>query len=201
MFYLVRHALTAHTGNRLSGRASGIDLTDEGHTQAEALADQLADVRLKAVYSSPLERTMQTAESIAARHGLEVRARQDIGEVEYGSWTNRTFGTLQRTKLWDAVAKWPSGVRFPKGEMLTEVQARAVAEVEKLRTQHPRAAVCLVSHADVIRLIAAHYLGAHIDLYQRLVIWPASISVIAIGEDGPRVLALNTLPAGLQARG
>ena len=193
-FYLVRHALTAHTGSRLSGWAPGVHLTDKGIAQAEAVADGLADAGLDAVYSSPIERTLETARVIAAHHGLEVRIRRALGEVRYGKWTNRSFKTLTRTRLWTSVQRWPSGTRFPEGETLREVQARAVTEIERLREEHPRHQVCCVSHADVIRLVAAHYLGLHIDLFQRLVVSPGSITVIGIGDEGPRVLTVNALP-------
>src|SRR5919106_6005263 len=193
-FYLVRHALTAHTGSRLSGWAPGVHLTDEGIAQAEAVAEGLADAGLDAVYSSPIERTLETARVIAAHHGLEVRIRRALGEVRYGKWTNRSFKTLTRTRLWTSVQRWPSGTRFPEGETLREVQARAVTEIERLREEHPRHRVCCVSHADVIRLVAAHYLGLHIDLFQRLVVSPGSITVIGIGDEGPRVLTVNAPP-------
>jgi probable phosphomutase (TIGR03848 family) len=196
-FYLVRHGLTAHTGNRLTGWSPGVHLTDEGVTQAESVAEGLAEGGLDAVYSSPIERTLETARVIASRHGLEVRIRRALGEVRYGKWTNRSFKMLTRTKLWSSVQRWPSGTRFPEGETLREVQARAVAEIERLRGEHPRQRICCVSHADVIRVIAAHYLGLHIDLFQRLIVFPGSITVIVIDDDGPKVLTVNATPAAM----
>jgi probable phosphomutase (TIGR03848 family) len=195
VFYLVRHGVTSHTGRRLSGWLPDIHLTSEGEDQARAAAEALTDVPLKAIYSSPIARTMETARPIAARHGLAIKSRRELGEVEYGRWTNRTFKTLRGTKLWEVVQRFPSAARFPDGESLREVQSRAVAEIEHLRREHPRDAVCCVSHADVIRLLAAHYLGVHIDLFQRIVIGPASVTVIAIDDGGPVVLALNSSPS------
>jgi probable phosphoglycerate mutase len=171
-----------------------VHLTELGLAQAEAVAETLAGVKLAAVYSSPIERTMETAVPIARRQKLRVQRRRTLGEVEFGKWTNRTFGTLRKTKLWGRVQRHPSGVRFPEGESFLEVQNRAVGELEALKEVHPKQAVCCVSHADVIKLIAAHYLGMHIDLFQRLEIGPASITVIAIGEGGPRVLSVNVPP-------
>jgi probable phosphomutase (TIGR03848 family) len=190
--YFVRHGVTDHTGHRLSGWMKDVHLSARGQEQAEAVADMLAGARLKAVYSSPIERTVETARPIAARHRLGVRIRRDLGEVDYGTWTNRSFRSLARTKLWSTVQRYPSGVRFPQGETLREVQTRAVTEVERIAARHPREAVCCVTHADVIRLVAAHFLGIHIDLFQRIVIGPASVSVVALHEEGPRVLSLNT---------
>jgi probable phosphomutase (TIGR03848 family) len=196
-FYLVRHGLTAHTGSRLSGWTPGIHLTEDGVAQAQAVADRLQEIQLEAVYSSPIERSLETARVVAESHGLDVRIRRALGEVRYGRWTNRSFKTLTRTKLWSTVQRWPSGARFPEGETLREVQARAVAEIERLREEHVREHVCCVSHADVIRLIAAYYLGLHIDLFQRLIVGPGSITVIGIENEGPRVLAINASPSTL----
>jgi probable phosphomutase (TIGR03848 family) len=192
VFYLVRHGLTAHTGSRLSGWEPGVHLTDEGVAQAEALSERLGEIPFKAVYSSPIERAIETARPIARRHGLEVRIRRGLGEVRYGKWTNRSFTTLRRTKLWGRVQRWPSGTRFPEGETLREVQTRAVTELENLAAEHPRQHVCCVTHADVIRLATAHFLGIHIDMFQRMVVSPASLTVLALGEDGPMVLAVNS---------
>lgn len=196
-FFLVRHGATAHTGHKLTGWLPDVHLTDEGRTQAEATADYLAGVPLKAIYSSPIDRTMETARPIADRHGLRVQTRRTLGEVEFGRWTDRSFKTLRRTKLWAVVQRFPSGARFPEGESLLEVQHRAVREVELLRAAHPRDSICCVSHADTIRLIVAHYLGVHIDLFQRIEVGPASITIVGVGELGPRIMAVNLSPTRL----
>lgn len=198
-FFLVRHGVTAHTGHKLSGWMPDVHLTDDGVAQAEAAADRLARTPIKAVYASPIDRTMETARPIAARHGLEIDVRPALGEVRYGRWTDRTFKSLRRTKLWGAVQRWPSSVRFPDGETLREVQARSLDELDRIRAEHPRHAVCCVTHADVIRLVTAHFLGVHVDLYQRIVIAPASITVVAVGDGGPQVLAMNVPPTSLEA--
>ena len=192
LVYFVRHGVTDHTGHRLSGWMEDIHLSAAGRQQAEAVADMLSSARIKAVYSSPIDRTVETARPIAARHDLGVRMRRNLGEVDYGAWTNRSFRSLARTKLWTTVQRYPSGARFPGGETLREVQTRAVTEVEKLVAQHPKQAICCVSHADVIRLVVAYFMGVHIDLFQRIVIGPASVSVVGLDEDGPRILSLNT---------
>ena len=194
VFYLVRHGVTSHTGAKLSGWMPGIHLSDEGVAQAEAAARGLSKVPLKALYASPIDRTMETARPIAAAHGLKIETNPALGEVEYGRWTDRTFKALRRTKMWTTVQRWPSGARFPEGETLRAVQVRAVDELEAIRARHPKQAVCCVSHADVIRLVTAHYLGVHIDLFQRIVIDPASLTVVAVGDEGPRVIAVNVPP-------
>jgi probable phosphomutase (TIGR03848 family) len=192
LLYLVRHGVTDHTGHRLSGWMEDVHLSEKGREQADAVAVLLAGIRFKAVYSSPIDRSVETARPIAARHDLGVKMRRNLGEVDYGTWTNRSFRSLARTKLWTTVQRYPSGARFPHGETLREVQTRAVTEVEKLVAQHPKQAICCVSHADVIRLVVAHFMGIHIDLFQRIVIGPASVSVVGLDEDGPRILSLNT---------
>ena len=194
VFYLVRHGVTAHTGHRLSGWIPGIHLTDEGRAQAEATAEMLEPVPFKAIYSSPIERTMETAAPIARLHKLQVIEAPKLGEVEYGKWSNRSFKTLVKTKLWDKVQRYPSGVRFPDGETLREVQTRAVEEIESIAEHHRKQIVCCVSHADVIRLLAAYYLGVHIDLFQRLTVAPASVSVISLNDGRPLVVTLNSSP-------
>jgi probable phosphoglycerate mutase len=193
-FFLVRHAVTSDTGIRLTGWTDGVGLTEEGLRQSEVAGEGLAGVDLAAVYSSPIDRTMQTARVIARRHGLTVKTRRGLGEIDYGKWTNRPLKALMKTKLWDQVQQFPSAVRFPDGESVREVQSRAVGALEEIAEEHPKGKVCCVSHGDVIKLIAAHYLGVHIDLYQRIVIGPASVSVIALSRWGPRVIALNNGP-------
>lgn len=199
-FFFVRHAVTSHTGKKLTGWMDGVSLTDEGREQAAAVADRLAEVPFKAVYSSPIDRTLETAKTIAARHDLEVRTLRKLGEVEYGAWTNRPLKVLARTKLWTKVQRWPSAARFPDGETLREVQNRAVDEVDRLTGEHPKDTICCVSHGDVIKLVLAHYMGIHIDLFQRIVIAPASISVLSVSDHGPAILSLNaspmTIPSG-----
>ena len=192
LLYFVRHGVTDHTGHRLSGWMEDVHLSEKGREHADAVAVMLAGIRCKAVYSSPIDRTVETARPIAARHDLGVKVRRNLGEVDYGTWTNRSFRSLARTKLWTTVQRYPSGARFPHGETLREVQTRAVTEVDKLVAQHPKQAICCVSHADVIRLVVAHFMGIHIDLFQRIVIGPASVSVVGLDEDGPRILSLNT---------
>jgi probable phosphomutase (TIGR03848 family) len=193
-FFFVRHGVTSHTGHKLSGWMPGIHLNDDGRRQAEAAAAQLIDVKFKAIYSSPIERCFETAEIIAAPHRMKVQTDDALGEVEYGKWTDRSLKSLMRTKLWTTVQRWPAAMRFPEGETLRAVQARAVDAVEDLKAKHPKGPVCCVSHGDVIKLVVAHYLGVHIDLYQRIMIGPASVSIVALGEYGPAILSLNSQP-------
>jgi probable phosphomutase (TIGR03848 family) len=200
-FFFVRHAVTSHTGHKLSGRLAGIPLTDEGRQQAETVAEKLSEIPFKAVFTSPIDRTLETARVIARRQGLKVQTAEGFTEVEFGKWTDKSFKVLRRTKLWSQVQRFPSGTRFPEGESFLDVQARAIAEVDRLRAEHPKDVICCVSHADVIKLIVSYYLGVHMDLFQRMDIGPASVSVVAVGEPGPRVLTVNSTGDGFRAQG
>jgi len=192
--YLVRHAVTSMTGKRLT--PPDVPLSDDGYAQADAVADYLAGVRFDAVYASPLTRAMETARPIARRHDLKIVTEKRFVDVEYGEWIGRSFRALTRTKLWGVLQRSPSAVRFPDGETLLDVQARGLDAIEDIREEWPRGTVCCVTHADVIRLVMAHYLGTHIDLYHRIVAGPASTSIVALRDGTPVVLGLNLPPGG-----
>jgi probable phosphomutase (TIGR03848 family) len=188
---LVRHATTAATGRTLTGWSPGHHLDDPGRAQAAALGERLTALKLAAVYSSPLERCRETADAIASRQRLTVGEVEDLGEVRYGDWTGRPLRALVRTNLWKQIMRAPSQVRFPNGETLGEVQARAVAAVNELAGRHPRRTIAACTHADVIRLLLAHYAGVHIDLFQRTAVSPASVSAVVLEGGTPRVLRVN----------
>lgn len=188
---LVRHAQTDYRPDRLAGRTPGVRLSEEGHRTAERLGERLAPVRLTAVYSSPLERCLQTAEALLAGRRLEVRVEEGVKEVDFGSWQGRPYKTLARTNLWRTVQVLPSEARFPGGESVRELQQRGVEAVERIRAAHPRGTVAVVSHADMIKVITAHYLGMHLDLFQRIVIDHASVTAVAFGDGFPRVLRVS----------
>jgi probable phosphoglycerate mutase len=191
---LVRHGLTALTGPTLVGWTPGIHLDDRGRKQAEALAARLRPVALAAIVSSPLERCVDTADALAAgREPAPAREVDDrIGEVGYGEWTGREIKVLARDPLWAIVQAHPSAVTFPGGEALRETQARAVAAVRDWNERFgPEATYALVSHADVIKAILADALGLHLDQFQRIVVGPASLSVIRYTKLRPFVLRIN----------
>jgi probable phosphomutase (TIGR03848 family) len=189
---LVRHATTPATGKRLGGWTPGVHLDAAGRRQAEATAERLADLEVAAVYASPLERTQETARFVARPHGLRVRTRKDLGEVDYGDWTDKPLGQLRRRKDWAVVQATPSRMRFPGGESIRAAQARAVDATEALAAAHRDQTIVAVSHADVIKAIVAHHLGMPLDTFQRLVVSPASVSIVHLPERGhPVLLRLN----------
>ena len=188
---LIRHAANDWVGERLAGWTPDVHLNEEGQAQAVALARRLADVPLSAIYSSPLERTLETAQPLAQAQGLSVQVRDGLGETGYGDWTGRALKELKDEKLWPVVQVYPGGVRFPGGESMREVQARVVAELDAIRDSHPDQTVAVVSHSDPIKMAVAHYAGLALDLFQRLTISPASVTAFAFAHFGLRLLCLN----------
>jgi probable phosphomutase (TIGR03848 family) len=190
---LVRHAVNDYvkTG-KLAGRLPNIHLNDEGKAQAEALGARLADSPIKHIYASPLDRTMETAAAIQVHHShLSVQTNELIGEVKYGDWEGMSIALLRMRKLWSVIQEYPSRAVFPNGEALRDAQTRAVNEIERLVQAHPNEMVVVVSHADIIKMVLAHYLGMHLDNFQRLVVSPASISTITLGHSRPYVGVIN----------
>jgi probable phosphomutase (TIGR03848 family) len=189
---LVRHATNDFVReHRIAGWLPGVCLNRHGLAQAEALGVRLAKEKIVAIYSSPLERTLETAEAIAKHHGLKPVPVDGIGESRCGEWTGRPVEELRKTDAWQQIQLHPSGARFPGGESLVELQQRMVNALEVLRSQHVGATFVAVSHSDPIKLAVAHYVGLHMDLFQRLVIDPASITEIEFSTARPRLLRCN----------
>lgn len=177
---------------RLAGWIPGVHLNENGRIQAQNAADRLASLPIKAVYSSPVTRCVETAVPIAQPHQLHITELPEIGEVRYGKWEGKKIKKLAKKPAWNAVQHYPSRFQFPQGEALREVQFRATQALESLSIRHEKEMIVVVSHADVIKLVLAHYLGTHIDLFQRIVISPASVSILALMPNGVvRVLRLN----------
>lgn len=191
LLFLIRHAVTAHTGERLTGWLPGVHLSDEGRAQARAMADRMRPVSLDAVYSSPVERALETAKVLASSKRLRVRVREGIGEVRYGEWEGRRLASIAKTRAWRRVVSRPGDTRFPGGETIRETQARVLAAVAEIAEENRRRSVAVVSHADVIKLVIAYYAGIPLDLYARIGVAPASVSVLAIGDGMPRIVKVN----------
>jgi probable phosphoglycerate mutase len=190
--YLVRHGVNDLVGKRLAGRAPGVHLNEQGQQQAQALVSILKETRIDAIYTSPLDRAIETAAPLAADRGRSAVVREGLNEIQYGTWEGKSLAVLQKRKLWPIVQHSPSLARFPKGESFLEAQNRIVDELENIRQGHRGdSGVVCVFHSDPIKLGIAHYLGLSIDLFQRLSIAPASISVLAIHDHGVRLLTLN----------
>ncbi len=190
---LVRHGQTPTTGKVLPGRAKGLHLADDGRRQAEIAATRIAELqRVDAVYSSPLERAKETAAPISKARDLTTKIDRGLLECDFGDWTGAELKKLMKLPEWQTVQRAPSMFRFPNGESFTEMQTRMVSTLDRLRARHPGGTIVCVSHADTIKAAVAHALGTHIDLFQRIVISPASVTAITWGPGGPAVLAVNS---------
>ena len=188
----VRHGQTPTTGSVLPGRAPGLHLAPKGAEQARRVAERLAGLdRVKAVYASPMERTVETATPIARACRLRVRRSPGLIECDFGRWTGRKLKNLSRRKEWTTVQRHPSGFRFPGGESFAEMQARALDAVAAICARHAGETVVAVSHADVIKAVAAAAAGTPLDLFQRIVISPCSVTAIAYHPAGPMLLTVN----------
>lgn len=191
LLLLVRHGHTETAGKKLTGWTPGVHLSERGRAQAEALVARLGGVPLAAIYTSPLERCLETAAPLATARGLEARPRKGLIETGYGEWTGRSVRQLTRTRLWRTLQRSPSAIRFPGGESLRDVQVRAVDAVLAIGAEHPAGTVAIITHADVVRLVLAHFAGMHLDLFERLVAEPASVSVVQASDGVSRILKVN----------
>ncbi|MCK4177676.1 histidine phosphatase family protein [Aciditerrimonas ferrireducens] len=191
--FLVRHGRTPTTGKVLPGRAPGLHLSDEGRRQAEATAERLAALRRPpvAVYASPLERAMETAQPIARALGLRVRPLRGLLELDFGEWTGASLAALRRRREWQAVQHLPSTFRFPGGESFAAMQQRVLATLDDLAERHRGESYVAVSHADPIKAAVAATAGVPLDLFQRLVVSPCSVTALARGGGMSHVLCLN----------
>jgi probable phosphomutase (TIGR03848 family) len=194
----VRHGQTATTGTTLPGRAPGLHLADAGREQATAVAGRIAELdRVDAVYASPLERARETAAPIAAARQQKVRTDRGLLECDFGDWTGGELKKLMKLPEWRTVQSYPSGFRFPGGESFVEMQDRMVGTVQRLVAQHTGGVIVCVSHADTIKAAVAHALGTHLDLFQRIVISPCSVTAVVYGTGTPVVLTVNSTGGSL----
>ena len=194
----VRHGTTATTGKVLPGRARGLHLSDQGRDEAARAGESLVGMAVSAVYTSPLERARETASAISKSVGKPVFVERGLVECDFGSWTGEPIPRLAKLPEWQIVRRLPSSFRFPEGESFPELQARLADTVARICQAHPGEVVVAVSHADCIKVALASALGMPLDLFQRIVVAPCSISTVVYGSDGPAVLAMGAIgaPAG-----
>jgi len=195
---LVRHGQTPTTGKVLPGRAPDLHLADAGRAQAEAVAKRLEGIEIAALYCSPLDRTVETAAPIAEAFGLEAIHEPGLLECDFGEWTGRELSELYTLPEWATIQRAPSTFRFPGGESFPEMQYRIVSTIDRIRTTHEGGTVVCVSHADPIKAAVAYALGTHLDLFQRIVVSPCSVSAIAFASgQAPVVLTVNSASSSL----
>jgi len=190
-FFLIRHGANDFVGKSIAGRMPGVHLNAEGRKQAERLAEKLSRESIQKIFSSPLERTMQTAGPLSKKLGLEIQISDALLEIDFGDWTGKTLDELSLIPLWKKWNSFRSATRIPNGEMIVEVQSRMVAQIEKLRREFPDGTLAIFSHGDPIRSVLTYFLGMPLDFFARLEISPASVSTLAIDDFGAHVLRLN----------
>jgi len=196
LLLLIRHGENEYvkTG-KLAGRLPGVHLNEHGRQQAAELAEALKQIPIKAIYSSPLERVIETTEPIAEGRKLEIQLRPDLMDNDIGKWQGRSLKQLSRTKKWKIVQQAPSRFKFPEGESFLETQARIASTLDEIAASHkPKDIVAVVFHADPIKLAVAHYLGMPLDHFQRLACDTGSITVLYLSETGAHLIKLNQRP-------
>jgi probable phosphoglycerate mutase len=189
--FFVRHGSHDRLGHVLCGRMTGVSISERGLAEARAAAGRLAREEIAALYSSPMERTRQTADALSAATGLPVEIDEELTEVDYGEWSGARFEALAGDPRWAAWNADRGGARAPGGETLAEVQARMRRFVERVRRRHPDQRIAAVSHGDPIRSILAYAIGAPIAGIDRMEVSPASVSVLVAGDWGMKVFSLN----------
>jgi len=194
IFYLLRHGEHVLRGRVLAGRTPGVGLSARGRAEIAAVADRLAEERIAALCSSPLQRTRETAEILADRLDLPIEYREDVIELDFGEWTGLTFDAVRADERWKLWSTCRSIATVPGGESMRQVQERVVEALFELRQAHPDGTVVVVSHGDVIRAALLFALGMPLDFYSRIEVGLASISTIRIDNSGIRVLTVNERP-------
>jgi probable phosphoglycerate mutase len=195
---LVRHGLTPTTGIKLPGRAPGLHLSDAGRRQAEAAAERIGKVaKIAAVYCSPITRARETAQPIGRAVKRALRIERDLADLDIGEWTGMSLKQAARRPEWETVQRNPSSFRFPGGESFPEMQTRMTSALGRIVARHPGQIVVAVSHADPIKAAVAQALGTPLDLFQRIMIAPSSITVVAYRRGGPSVITVNSLSGDL----
>jgi broad specificity phosphatase PhoE len=190
-FLLIRHAVTDATDKRLVGRSAGVRLNEQGRALAQALAERLSAAPIAAIYSSPLERTLETAEPMVRLLGIDAVPCEDFLEVEFGEWTDAAFDQLSGQLSFQRFNSFRSCSRIPGGEFMLQAQSRMVIGLDRLRGRHPQQTVAVFSHGDMIKAAIAYYAGVPLDLFKRIEISPASVSVVEIDDDTVRLLTVN----------
>lgn len=190
-FYLIRHASNDTIGKSIAGRMPGLSLNRTGQREADKLAARLGKKQIDLIFSSPLERAVETAVPLAKRLGLDIQISDALNEIDFGPWTRQTFEQLAELPGWQCWNSFRSGTRVPGGETMLEAQTRIVTEILRLGAEYPEQSLALFSHGDMIRAALAYFLGVPLDLFQRIEVAPASVSILLLSEYEPRVVCVN----------
>ena len=200
VFLLIRHGENDWVkSRRLAGRLPGVHLNEKGQTQAKQLAEELAATQITAIYASPLERAVETAEPLAQSKGLEIQIHPGLNEIDFGRWAGKNLNDLRQGRQWKIVQGSPASFRFPEGESFAEAQARVVKALKELSADYgEKDVVVCTAHSDLIRLAVAHFLGLALDNFQRIRIAPASVTALYLNKDqayfGPINMTFGPVP-------
>ena len=192
-FLFIRHGAHDYLGRAIAGSRPGVHLNERGRQQSEHLAHKLSLLEIDAIYSGPLERVRETAEPLCRARNLPLQVAEEFTEIGFGGWTDRAFNDLAAEQLWGHYNSFRSSTTAPEGELMLEVQARVVRKLTELRRHE---LVVIVTHGDVIRTAFAHFLGVHLDLFHRIEIDPASLSLLELGDNFVHVRLLNAPSTG-----
>jgi len=192
---LIRHGENDYLKkNKIPGRLPGIHLNTRGRQQAAELARTLSPLPIKALYSSPLERAVETAEPLSQSLGLEIQLRPDLTDTDVGAWEGRSWKVLGRTRLWKVIQETPSQFQFPGGETFVQTQLRIVRTLDAIARAHTDELIAVVFHADPIKMAVAHYLGLPLDNFQQLTAHTGSVTILKMDGSFVKLLALNLMP-------
>lgn len=192
---LIRHGENEYLiKNKLPGHIPGIHLNKRGNEQAELLAQSLSKLPIKAIYCSPLERAVETAQPLAKTMGMEIQIKPDLTDGDVGKWAGRSWKVLRRNKLWKIIQQNPSQFQFPAGESFVQIQERVVATLEAIVSVYKKEMIAVFFHADPIKLAVAHYLGLALDNFQRLTINTGSVTILNTNGTSSQILAMNLMP-------
>ena len=194
--HLVRHGSHGRLDHMLCGRMAGVNLSEAGLAEVRAAAGRLKREAPAAIYSSPLERCRESAGVLAEAFGLPVQVDDGLIELDFGDWTGKPFDELHADPRWEPWNSRRTQTRPPGGESLGEAQMRAVRTVESIRLRHEEQAVVLVTHSDVVKALACHWLGLNLDFYSRFEVSPASLTTAVVGDWGAKLIRLNEEPCG-----
>jgi broad specificity phosphatase PhoE len=190
-FYLIRHGEHDWLKKGIAGRIPGVSLNALGKQQAQDLARRLAAVKFDVIFSSPLERAMETAEPVARSKGMEIVVTPEIIELDFGEWSGVTFEKLRADPRWAEWNQKRSIVRMPGGELMTEVQTRIVAFIDRVHREKKKGSFALFGHGDVIRAAICYWLGMPLDFIPRVEVEPGSVTILRIDDGGPHMVAVN----------
>ncbi len=192
---LIRHGDNDYLAkNRLPGHTPGIHLNKHGREQAEELCRSLSHIPIKAIYASPLERAIETAEPLAKSLGIKIKIRSGLIDADVGEWEGRFWKVLRRTRFWKVIQETPSQFQFPGGESFVQVQKRITASLDAIVKSQPDELIAVFFHADPIKLAVAHYIGLPLDNFQRLSSSTGSVSIMKTDGKNTKILALNLIP-------